>query len=234
MLPFSGLRAVALSFAFVSLASLAACAAPVGNSGAAEGDDVEAATDESAISASVKRLAGTYVGDGGALRGVAFRADGTFTADIDNARVTGTFIAGPKTFTLRAPGTPGAASRSIGRYYYALDAASHLSLTRAGTTAELEPLTDARRLARAKTGILAYIENDFVNTPEFISTFDGITWAQIAARVRADVAAFETSEAYEVFVSPTNTIFAGRVNGLHTEATVDTLGKVTNVYVEID
>jgi hypothetical protein len=90
------------------------------------------------------------------------------------------------------------------------------------------------RLKKAKTSLLRYWEHDFVTTDQWKTTFDNRTWADVKAQVEGDVAAFETSESYEVYREDHQTIFVGRVYGLHTEVTVSETGAVKNVYVEID
>lgn len=93
---------------------------------------------------------------------------------------------------------------------------------------------EAARLRKAKSSLLRYWENDFVKTDEWFHTFDGRTWSDVKARVEADVAAFETNEVYEVYRQPTQTIFASRVYGLHTEVTISETGAAKTIYVEID
>jgi hypothetical protein len=93
---------------------------------------------------------------------------------------------------------------------------------------------EAARLKKAKSSLLRYWENDFVKTDAWTSNLDGRTWAQVKTQVEADVAAFETSDSYEVYREATQTIFVSRVYGLHTEITISETGATKNIYVEID
>lgn len=94
--------------------------------------------------------------------------------------------------------------------------------------------TQAEKLARGKQGILAYFENVLVPSDEWYYNLNGQTWNDVKSQVTADVAAFETTSAYEVYPEPNATIFVGRVYGLYTETTVDDVGKVVRVLIEID
>lgn len=103
-----------------------------------------------------------------------------------------------------------------------------------GALTLVEAKTTPEKLARGKDGILAYWENEFVHSETWIDVFEGRTWNDVKSQVGADVSAFESSDAYEVYTETHATIFVGRVYGLYTETTVDDLGKIVRVYVEID
>lgn len=90
------------------------------------------------------------------------------------------------------------------------------------------------RLKKAKSSLLRYWERDFVKTEQWVSTFDGRTWADVKTQVEADVATFESNEGYNVYREPTQTTFVGRVYGLYTEVTISETGAMKNIYVEID
>lgn len=103
-----------------------------------------------------------------------------------------------------------------------------------GVLSFVEAKTTAEKLARGKEGILAYWQHEFVHTPEWIDVFSGKSWNDVKSQVGADVSNFENTSAYEVYQQTHQTIFVGSVYGLYTETTVDDVGKVVRVYVEID
>ncbi len=103
----------------------------------------------------------------------------------------------------------------------------------AGALSFVPSKTVAQKLARAKLGILAYWQDELVKSAAWQETF-GKTWNQVKTAVEADVANFQNTGGYGAHPIAHGTVFTGRVYGLYTEATVDDLGKVTQVFVEID
>ncbi len=104
----------------------------------------------------------------------------------------------------------------------------------AGALTIVAPLTQAEGLARAKTALLHYWQHEFVGSPEWNATFDNRTWDDVKGQVGADIAAYETGGGYQVMETEAGLIFLGSVYSLYNEATVDPLGKVPHVLVEID
>lgn len=102
-----------------------------------------------------------------------------------------------------------------------------------GALTLLPPITEAAALARAKLAILHYFQFTEVNQADFQSNI-GRTWDEIAAQVRTDTTNFESKTNYYVDTSEERRVFVGEVYGLHTEVTVDYVGKVTNVLIEVD
>jgi hypothetical protein len=101
----------------------------------------------------------------------------------------------------------------------------------------IPPMSQEQRLARAKLGILAQFELHTVLSPEWISNLNGQTWNDVKGQVAADVADFENGSSYETmqgFPNEYDICFMGRVYGLHTEASVDPIGRISFVLVEID
>ena len=138
------------------------------------------------------------------------------------------------------------AQTEIGRSYSSRDAAFFSvytygrGLLQAALTAYpegvldfVEPMSTGKKVARAKAGILAYWEDVFVHTPSWQFTFEK-TWAEVESQVSFDVANMTSHEAYGAYPVENATTFVTVIYGLYTEVTVDDVGKVTNVYVEID
>ena len=98
----------------------------------------------------------------------------------------------------------------------------------------MAPKSRAAKLSRAKAGLLAYFRDTFTSSEEWRRTFEGRTWALVQARVTQDIAAFERSPGFAESLAPNGTMFQGSVYGLYAETTVDDIGKVTRVYIEID
>ena len=96
------------------------------------------------------------------------------------------------------------------------------------------PKSRAAKLSRAKAGLLAYFRDTFTSSEEWRRTFEGRTWAHVQARVTQDIAAFERAPGFAESPAPNGTMFQGSVYGLYAETTVDDIGKVTRVYIEID
>jgi hypothetical protein len=97
--------------------------------------------------------------------------------------------------------------------------------------------TQAQQLARAKIAMVHYFQYTLVNSPEWISNISGIPWSQVAAQVTAEAADFEHQSEYEAipqYQGIDQTIFVGSLYQLHTEVTVDPIGKCTNILIEID
>ena len=102
-----------------------------------------------------------------------------------------------------------------------------------GALSVVPELTEAQALVRAKIAMLYGFEHTEVNQPDFQANV-GRTWADVKDQVKADVTNFDTTTNYQVFRDGHVRIFAGTVYGLHTEATVDDLGKVTHLLFEVD
>lgn len=98
------------------------------------------------------------------------------------------------------------------------------------------PRTRAQKLALAKEGIAHYFEFVLVYTQAWRSAILGSpTWDQVRARVLGDLATFEARREFgEGQVGPHATTFYSSVYGLYSEATIDDVGKLTFVLVEID
>lgn len=104
----------------------------------------------------------------------------------------------------------------------------------AGVLSFVPAMPEAKRLARMKTALLHYWQNELVYSAQWQATFDGRTWAQVANAVTADVNGFEHHDQFALYQQTNETIFVGRVYGLYIESNVDAVGKVTRIYVEID
>ena len=102
-----------------------------------------------------------------------------------------------------------------------------------GVLSVVPELDEAAALARAKVAILHYFETVEVAQPDFQSNI-GRTWADVEVPVKNDVGNFENGASYSVVRQGHRRIFIGKVYGLHTEATVDDVGKVTPIVIEVD
>jgi hypothetical protein len=191
------------------------------------------------LSERAQSLSGAYVSDGGDLGALHLKDDGSFSAlarpcaTCDEEQLDGTFVVGRHAITLQSsassPPRP-----AHGRYDVVRLDGGAVSLERDGARSTLQPLTDAVRLARAKSAILDYVEHELVFSNEWRRGFGERTWIDVAGHVQADVAAFEYGEYYERVARRDDVIFLGSVYGLYTEVAVDHLGRITRVYLEID
>lgn len=143
-----------------------------------------------------------------------------------------------------------AAARSLVGTRYASEAAAREVILEAGRTLQAEalanyprgllgfvtPKTHAEKLALAKAAIAYHFEHSLVHTDTWRLSINGSPdWDAVKERVMADLAAFETGPGYgEMAAGPYATVFYSRVYGLHSEATIDDVGKMTFVLIEID
>lgn len=134
-------------FLLASLGVAAGCSAAPDDS-----DDNVTDEAEGELSTAGQKVVGSYVNDGagtaGNLRGLVLKSDGTFFADLDtgircvvapcpsNERIEGTFTAGAKTVTLKAPNATQRAKGYLGRFRY-VRTDSSIELTKSGNTMEL-------------------------------------------------------------------------------------------------
>jgi len=137
----------------IVLLLLASLVAATGCSASSE-DTGDGVTDEAEgeLSAAGQKVVGSYKNDGttasGNLRALVLKSDGKFFADIDtgvrcvvapcpsNERIEGTFTAGAKTVTLRAPGASARAKGYLGRFRYTRTDSS-IELSKSSHTMEL-------------------------------------------------------------------------------------------------